>query len=198
MSTITVNNIISKDTQLPLVQESWDRILQVRQTVMNTPLYYTPTASSATDWFKTTGMSITVTRKHPNSVMMIDATLHGSTNYFSFGVGLARDGTLINEALGDNTDTPNTRRTWMTFLGGRAEVNTAYEQHVMTGKFFDSYLADGIRDINYNLWIGGYSTSYPIAINRSVDSTGAAAQSNSYSRQNPISTITVTEILQGS
>ena len=198
MSTITVNNIISKDTQLPLVNESWDRILQVRQTVMNTPLYYTPTANSGTDWLKTTGLSITVTRKHPKSVMMIDATVHGSTYYFSFGVGLARDGSLINEALGDNTDTPTTRRTWMSFLGGRAEVNTSYEQHVMTGKFLDSYLEDGIRDINYNLWIGGYSTSYHIAINRSVDNHTAASQSNSYSRHSPISTITVTEILQGS
>ena len=198
MSTITVNNIISKDTQLPLVNESWDRILQVRQTVMNTPLYYTPTASSATDWLKTTGLTITVSRKHANSVMMIDATVHGCTAYFSFGVGLARDGTLIEEASGDNTDTPLTRRTWMTFLGGRNENNTHYEQHVMCGKFLDSYLADGIRDINYNLWIGGYDTSHAIAINRSVDTTGAAAQSNSYSRQSPISTITVTEILQGS
>jgi len=198
MSTITVNNIISKDTQLPLVQESWDRILQVRQTVMNTPLYYTPLASSGTDWYKTTGLSITVSRKHANSVMMVEATVHGSTAYFSFGVGLARDGVLINEATGDNTDTPTTRKTWMTFLGGRNENATHYEQHVMSGKFLDTYLSDGIRDINYNLWIGGYSTSHPIAVNRSVDTTGAAAQSNDYSRQNPISTITVTEILQGS
>lgn len=198
MSTITVNNIISKDTQLPLVSESWDRILQVRQTVMNTPLYYTPVATGADDWYKTTGLSITVSRKHPNSVMMIDATVHGSTAYFSYGVGLARDGTLIDEALGDNTDTTNSRRTWMSFIHGRDENNTHYEIHSMNGKFLDSYLADGIRDINYNLWIGGYNTGYVIALNRSVDTTGAAAQSNSHSRQNPISTITVTEILQGS
>ena len=196
-SNLIVNAITTVGNE-PLVDQSWDRIIQVRQTVQRAPVYYAPLAGSADDWYKTTGLYVTVTRKHPQSVMMIDATVHGCVAYFSYGVGLARDGVLINEAIGDNTDTPNSRKTWMSFINGRNEDNTHYEIHSMNGKFLDTYLSDGKRDITYGLWIGGYSTSHAITINRSVDVTGAAAQSNDYSRHNPISSITVTEILQGS
>ena len=199
-SSLIVNAITTVGNE-PLVDQSWDRIIQVRQTVQRAPVYYTPLASGAQDWYKTTGLYVTVTRKYPNSVMMVEATVHGSTAYFSYGVGLARDGTLIEEASGDNTDTPNSRKTWMSFINGRDENNTHYEIHSMNGKFLDTYLSDGKRDITYGLWIGGYSPSHPIAINRSIDAgtgTGAGNQSNSNSRNNPISSITVTEILQGS
>jgi hypothetical protein len=160
------------------------QIVQVQQTVFR----QTFSTNIGDGWIDVPGLSCSITTTAVNSRVLIDLSLNYGAQYYQYKVRLLRDGQVITDALGDqNGSRPRSFMTTILYDAGASSAFTIYDMRIMNGQYMDSPSSAGVH--NYTVQIGGYSTSYPVYVNR------AHTFSNFQSYDGlPISTLTLWEI----
>ncbi len=158
-------------------------VLQVQSDALNTS-----SGLSSSSWVDT-GLSVTLTPKSTNSKFILCPSVTGSVGYFTWGIRLVRDGSLITESI--NSNAGNRIAATMShndYNAGSGDTNDSnrYQMHTLAGSFHDTTSAtDTTTAITFKVQWYSYSAG---AINRSVE------DSNISSRHRCASSLVVYEV----
>lgn len=181
MSTLFVDTINEKTTNNGV--EIPGHVLQVQQTVFKD----TFSTSIGPNFAEITGLRCDITPKSTSSKILIKFSLCIATEYFQVRGRILKDGSPLDGALGNQRGSNRTRVSYNYTRYGGGSATSIYDMSGYPVEYLDS--PNTTSAIQYSIDIGGYSTSYPVYVNRSHQDTD---QSNYYGT--PISTMTLTEI----
>ena len=179
MSTLFVDTINEKTTNNGVAIPG--HVLQVQQTVFKDSF----STAIGPNFAEVTGLRCNITPKSTSSKILINVSLCLATQYFSFRGRILRDGTAIDDALGNQRGSNRKRVTYSYCQYGSS--NTQYDMIAGAVEYLDS--PSTTSAVQYSIDLGGYSTSYTVYVNRSHNDTD---QANYFGL--PISTVTLTEI----
>ena len=180
MSTLFVDTINEKTTNNGIFIPG--HVLQVQQTVFKDTFSTSVGASFA----EVTGLRCNITPKSTSSKILVKASLCLATQYFSFRGRILRDGTPIDDALGNQRGS-NRKRVTFDYCQYYSGSSTAYDMIAGTVEYLDS--PSTTSAVQYSIDIGGYSTSYTVYVNRTHNDSDGAAYFGT-----PVSTLTLLEI----
>ena len=182
-STLKVDQIQLADGSTPTIGDlainDTGTILQVKQTVFAG----TQSTSIGPNFTEITALRTTITPKSTSSKIMVKAALSIGTQYWQNRGRILRGGTPIGLGNADGNRKPVT---WNQ-VNYDGSSNTQYIMEHVALEYLDSPSTTSAT--TYSLDFGGYSTSYPVYINRSYQDNDLATY---YGR--PISTLTLYEI----
>lgn len=187
MSSLKVKSIAGKNSSTVSVAAgktfySPGQVVQVKQTVFPD----TFSTSIGPNFAAVSGLDCAITPKSTDSKILVTLSLCYSQLYWQTRVRLLRNSSVVTEATGDSLGIRE--RVWLNTIwydGG----NNVYVMYHMNGQYLDS--PNTTSEITYGIDIGGYSTSYPVYINRNHAFQNAADYDAT-----PISTLTLMEIAQ--
>lgn len=144
-------------------------------------------SSNGTSFYEVSGYSVTITPKSATSKILVTGTIHISSGYWEIQGRLYRNGSVIDDALG-NARGSRTRATFVqTLYNGSGGTRDSFAP--VTFQYLDSPNTTGAT--TYSVALNGYS-SYSLGVNYNVYSD---PDSSDY-YGTPISTITAMEIAQ--
>ena len=179
MSTLFVDTINEKTTNNGV--EIPGHVLQIQQTVFKDSF----STAIGPNFAEVTGLRCNITPKSTSSKILINVSLCLATQYFSFRGRILRDGTPIDDALGNQRGSNRKRVTYSYCQYNSA--NTVYDMIAGAVEYLDS--PSTTSAVQYSIDLGGYSTSYTVYVNRTHNDTDGTAYFGT-----PISTMTLTEI----
>ena len=152
----------------------------------------TQSVSSAHTGVKATDLTVSITPVSSSSKFLLMPTLVAGAGYFSIFFYYYKDGSAMTETYGDT----NGVRTSCSFsvigldTGATSPVGggTQYNMYSVAHTYLDSNSGTAGVARTYDIYFAGYSTSYPVYLNRIY------ADSSDDSRAAPSSTFTVMEI----
>jgi hypothetical protein len=159
-------------------------VVQVVQTVFKS----TFSTSAGPSFAEVTGMRTDITPKFADSKILIRVGLCIASQYWQVRGRLLRDGSVINDARGDAASSrAQVAYNYIKYGGGSA--TSIYDMTHIPIEYLDSPATTS--SVRYSLDIGGYSTSYPVYVNRNHNYTDSTSHIGA-----PFSTMTLTEIAQ--
>ena len=179
MSTLFVDTINEKTTNNGV--EIPGHVLQIQQTVFKDSF----STSIGPDFAEVTGLRCNITPKSTSSKILVNVSLCLATQYFSFRGRILRDGTPIDDALGNQRGS-NRKRVSYSYCQYQSS-NTQYDMIAGAVEYLDS--PSTTSAVQYSIDLGGYSTSYVVYVNRTHNDSDGTAYFGT-----PISTMTLTEI----
>lgn len=157
-------------------------VLQVQQTV-----YKDTFSTSVGEGFaEVTGLRTNITPKSTTSKILVRVMLSYGQSYWQVRGRILRNGVVIDGALGNQRGI-RTRVTFNTIKYGGGSSISIYDMNTAIVEYLDS--PGTTSTLQYSLDIGGYSTSYPVYVNRAHTDTNLASYDGT-----PISTMTLMEI----
>ena len=180
MSTLFVDTINEKTTNNGV--EIPGHVLQIQQTVFKD----TFSTAIGPDFAEVTGLRCNITPKSTSSKILVKASLCLASQYFSFRGRILRDGTAIDDALGNQRGS-NRKRVTYSYSQYYSGNSTQYDMIAGAVEYLDS--PSTTSAVQYSLDLGGFSTSYAVHINRSHANNDAATYDGA-----PVSTLTLMEI----
>lgn len=191
MSTVKVNSLEPKNGTTISVPTgnllyAPGHVIQVQQTV------YSGSASTSigNGWAAISGLNCSITPKSANSKVLIQLCVCIGQQYYQFKLRLTKGGGVLTGALGTAAGSrPQSFLTTISYDAGATGAETTYQLKCATGMYLDSPATTGTT--TYGIEIGGYTTSYPVYINRSHTYQNTADYDGT-----PISTMTLWEIGQ--
>lgn len=157
-------------------------VLQVQQTVFGDVF----STSIGPSFAEVTGLRCNITPKSTSSKILVRLCIVLGTHYFQMRGRILRDGSVVSGAIGD-TRGLRTSVSFNSVVYSGGAANSQYDMMEHSVEYLDSPATTS--SVQYSVDIGGYSTTYPVYVNKShVDSNGA-----DYYGQ-PISTMTLMEI----
>jgi hypothetical protein len=157
-------------------------VLQVQQTVFKD----TFSTSIGPNFAEVTGLRCNITPKSTNSKILIRFSLCLASQYFTFRGRILRDGTAIDDALGNQRGS-NRRRVTFDYCQYYSGNSTVYDMIAGVVEYLDS--PSTTSAVQYSIDLGGFSTSYAVYVNRTHNDLDATSYNGA-----PISTVTLTEI----
>ena len=156
-------------------------VLQIQQTLFKDSF----STAIGPDFAEVTGLRCNITPKSTNSKILVRASLCLASNYFSFRGRILRDGTAIDDALGNQRGS-NRKRVTYSYCQYMSS-NTQYDMIAGAVEYLDS--PSTTSAVQYSIDIGGYSTSHTVYVNRTSNDTDGTSYFGT-----PISTMTLMEI----
>jgi len=135
---------------------------------------------------KVTGLSTTISPKLASSKLLIRCDVLVGQHYYQVLGRLYRNDVRVTAAEG--TQEGNRPQSWFNVVF-YPEADVKYDMNQVSASYMDT--ADTTSTLTYDLYLGGYSNSYPVYINRSHQH-----QNTSVYNATPISTMTIMEIKQ--
>ena len=179
MSTLFVDTINEKTTNNGVAIPG--HVLQVQQTVFKDSF----STAIGPDFAEVTGLRCNITPKSTSSKILVNVSLCLGVQYFSFRGRILRDGTPIDDALGNQRGS-NRKRVSYSYCQYYSS-NTQYDMIAGAVEYLDS--PSTTSAVQYSIDLGGYSTSYTVYVNRTHNDTDGTAYFGT-----PISTMTLMEI----
>ena len=180
MSALFVDTINEKTTNNGV--EIPGHVLQVQQTVFKDSF----STSIGPNFAEVTGLRCNITPKSTSSKILIKASLCLASQYFSFRGRILRDGTAIDDSLGNQRGS-NRKRVSYSYSQYYSGSSTQYDMIAGVVEYLDS--PSTTSAVQYSIDLGGYSTSYAVYVNRTHNDNDGAAYFGT-----PISTMTLMEI----
>ena len=186
-STLKVDQIQLADGSVPTIGDlainDSGTVLQVQSDVLNTS-----TGVSSGSWTDI-GLSVSLTPKSTNSKFILCPSVTGSVGYFSWGIRLLRDGSVITDSVanasGSRLQSTIAHNDYNAGSGDTTNSNQ-YQMHTLAGSFHDTTSAtDTTTAITFKVQAHFYHDG---AINRSKE------DSNSSSRHRCTSSLVVYEV----
>lgn len=180
MSTLFVDTINEKTTGNGIYVPG--HVVQVKQTVFKD----TFSTAIGPGFAEVTGLRCSITPKSTNSKILVRLSLNLGQQYYQVRGRILRDGTVIDDALG-NTRGSRTRVSFNYIKYGGGSSNSIYDMSSVPVEYLDSPATTS--SVQYSIDLGGYSTSYTVYVNRSHQDSNASNYDGS-----PMSTMTLMEI----
>jgi hypothetical protein len=161
-------------------------VIQTQQTVFRS----TFSTAIGAGWAAVTGLDCTITPTRATSKILVRVAVIYGMQYYQLKLRLLRNGSVVTGALG--TQAGVRPQSWMTAIeldNGASSSQPIYSLFSMSGLYFDS--PESTSALTYRIEIGGYTTSFPVYINRNHIYSNVAQYDAT-----PISTMTLWEVAQ--
>jgi hypothetical protein len=144
-------------------------------------------SADATTFYEVGGYSVSITPKSATSKILVSGTIHISSWYWEIQGRIYRNGSVINEAIGDARGSRSRATFTQNLYQGAGSVRSSWAS--VPFQYLDS--PGTTSPVTYSVALNAYGTGL-LGVNRNVSDDA----DNSDYFANPISTIIVMEIAQ--